>query len=168
MYNYSRTILLIYTLATLFQALSAAAKSMVPTVPEAIVGISVISPTELDKMIKQDADRAIDQKQVLIVDVRMPLEFAEEHIPNALGNAYNEESKKDLAFDATKDSFNLSEIQKSKATNVVFYCNGAECWKSFKACKWALKHHLNKKIFWLRLGLPGWQKAGFPTEAGLP
>ena len=157
---------LIYILTSLFHTSFATAKSIKPTVPDSLEEVSVISPAELNQMIKQDASHTNDQKQVLVVDVRMPLEYAEEHIPNVLGIAYKEESKKDLAFDASVDSFNLNEIQKNKASSVVFYCNGVECWKSFKACKWAINHHLNKKIFWLRLGLPGWKKEGFPTEAG--
>ncbi|MNU02200.1 hypothetical protein D3C72_2458330 [compost metagenome] len=47
---------------------------------------------------------------------------------------------------------------------VIFACNGAECWKSYKAAKVAASKGY-KTVYWLRGGLPEWDADGLPTES---
>ncbi len=48
---------------------------------------------------------------------------------------------------------------------LIFACNGAECWKSFKASHAALKAGY-KRVHWFRGGFPAWRAAGLKTETG--
>ena len=50
-----------------------------------------------------------------------------------------------------------------KNAAVIFYCNGAECWKSYKASKVAVDAGY-KKVNWLRGGIPEWKAKGYPVE----
>lgn len=81
--------------------------------------------------------------------------------------AYVEKSLKDVAFNAAQDDFQALDkvpgLDKSKP--VIFACNGAECWKSYKAAKVAASKGF-KTVYWLRGGLPEWDESGLPTEAG--
>ena len=52
-----------------------------------------------------------------------------------------------------------------KTKPVIFACNGAECWKSYKAAKVAAAKGF-KSVYWLRGGLPEWDAGGLPTEGG--
>ena len=88
-------------------------------------------------------------------------------IKGAQWAAYIEKSLKDVAFNAAQDDF--SALDKLPAGSqdkpVVFSCNGAECWKSYKAAKVAASKGY-KKVYWLRGGLPEWAADGLPTEGG--
>ena len=69
-----------------------------------------------------------------------------------------------LLFDPKKQDFaGLSKLSKDKPT--IFACNGAECWKSYKAAKVAAGKGY-QSVYWLRGGLPEWEEAGLPTEGG--
>ena len=52
-----------------------------------------------------------------------------------------------------------------KAKPVIFACNGAECWKSYKAAKVATTK-VFQSVYWLLGGLPEWDETGLPTEGG--
>ena len=41
----------------------------------------------------------------------------------------------------------------------IFSCNGAECWKSYKASKVAMAQGF-KTVYWFRGGLPEWEATG--------
>ena len=65
---------------------------------------------------------------------------------------------KDVAYDPALDDFSgLAKLDASKAT--IFHCNGAECWKSYKASKAARAKGFTK-VYWFRGGMPDWEKAG--------
>lgn len=67
-----------------------------------------------------------------------------------------------MAFDAGQDDFSsLAKLDKNKPT--VFACNGAECWKSYKASRVALQQGF-KEVYWFRGGLPEWEAAGLEVE----
>ena len=51
----------------------------------------------------------------------------------------------------------------SKAVPLIFACNGAECWKSYKASHAALKAG-HGKVYWFRGGFPEWKKKGLPVD----
>lgn len=126
--------------------------------PEKLDGCKIVSATEA---------QALMGKGAKLFDTRVATEFAEEHIKDAISLPYGEKSKKEVAFDALFndpdkmiDSFDDSKLP---ASNMIFQCNGKDCWKSFKACKWAHKKS-KKDLYWLRGGIPEWKAKGLPTE----
>jgi rhodanese-related sulfurtransferase len=91
------------------------------------------------------------------VDTRNEQEYKARHIDGARFVPYGEKSLKDVAYDAKLDDFaGLSTLDKSAPT--VFHCNGAECWKSYKASKAALAAGF-AKVYWFRGGMPEWESA---------
>jgi rhodanese-related sulfurtransferase len=97
------------------------------------------------------------------IDARVANEYAEAHIKGAMNVPYKEKSAKAADFDASQDSFDLSKLPADKNAAMVFYCNGAECWKGYKAAAASVKAGY-KTVYWFRLGMPAWKAAGFPTE----
>ncbi len=150
---------------TLFFTLYVSAEGL--DVPKVLAGVQVIDAAKVKSIVENESKVEEAKRNTIIVDVRMKMEFTEEHIPSAISLTYVEKSKKELNFQANQDSFDLEALNKYPAKNVVFYCNGPECWKSFKASVYALKHKLTKKIFWYRQGMPDWKKHNYPTELGL-
>jgi len=57
----------------------------------------------------------------------------------------------------------LDKLDKEKP--VIFACNGAECWKSYKASKTALARGF-KTVYWLRGGLPEWEASQLQVAKG--
>ena len=98
-----------------------------------------------------------------VVDARVANEYAEAHIKVAIRVPYKEKSAKSADFDASQDSIDLSKLPSDKNAGLVFYCNGAECWKGYKAASAAIKAGY-KTVYWLRLGLPEWKSKGYPIE----
>ena len=126
--------------------------------PTSLPGVSRISAKEAQGLLAQGA---------ALVDTRTEKEFKAKRIRGALFAAYVEKSLKDVAFNAAQDDFQaldkLPNLDKGKP--VIFACNGAECWKSYKAAKVAAAKGF-KSVYWLRGGLPEWDAAGLPTEGG--
>lgn len=130
-----------------------------------VPALAVDTPSDLSGATLTNADKA---KQLIasgakIYDVRAATEYVEEHIPGAVSIPYKENSKKEAGFDASTDKFNLAAVGADKAASVIFQCNGAECWKSYKAAAMAVKDGY-KNVFWFRGGLPEWKAKGFPVE----
>ncbi|WP_298214808.1 rhodanese-like domain-containing protein [Acidovorax sp.] len=126
--------------------------------PTALPGVSRITAREAQTLMAQGAT---------LVDTRTEKEFKAKRIRGAVFAAYVEKSLKDVAFDAAQDDFQALDKLPSldKAKPVIFACNGAECWKSYKAAKVAAAKGF-KSVHWLRGGLPEWDAAGLPTEGG--
>lgn len=120
--------------------------------PKALPGAKVVTAAEVLQLAGQGA---------VIVDTRTEKEFKGRHIPNAVLLPYQEKSLKDVAYDPQADTFALDKLDKSKPT--VFHCNGAECWKSYKASKAALDAGF-KQVYWFRGGMPEWDGAGFAVN----
>jgi rhodanese-related sulfurtransferase len=99
----------------------------------------------------------------LVVDSRIASEYADGHIKGAVSIPYREKSEKSANFDAGQDEFNLAKLPADKGAPLVVYCNGPECWKSFKAGTAAVKAGYTT-IYWYRAGFPDWTSKGFPTE----
>ena len=117
--------------------------------PAQLPGVTRVSATEAAEMMKKGAQLA---------DVRSEKEFIAKHIPGAVLIPYTELSTKDVGFDSSADSFTaLEKLDKQKP--VIFACNGAECWKSYKASRVALSQNF-KQVYWLRGGLPEWEALG--------
>ncbi len=125
--------------------------------PSGLPGVQRISAKEAQQLQSQGA---------LIVDTRTEKEFRTKRIKGALWAAYIEKSLKDVAFNAAQDDFTALDklTQAAPARPVVFACNGAECWKSYKAAKVASGKGY-KTVYWLRGGLPEWAADGLPTES---
>lgn len=117
--------------------------------PNSLPGATVVTAAQARQLV---ADGAV------IVDTRSEKEYKAKRIPHAVFVPYHEKSLKDVAFDPAKDDFrDLAKLDKDKPT--VFSCNGAECWKSYKASKAALAAGF-KKVYWFRGGLPEWESTG--------
>ena len=123
--------------------------------PTALPGVTRVTAAEAQKLQTTGA---------VVVDTRTDKEFKAKHIRGAVLAAYIEKSLKDVAFDPAQDDFRaLGKLTAvSKSTPVIFACNGAECWKSYKAAKVAIRDGF-KSVYWLRGGLPEWDEAGLPT-----
>ena len=123
------------------------------------------TPTALDgaKLVTADDVVKAQSAGAVIVDTRVASEYAEGHIKGAVNVPYREKSEKAVGFDAGKDEFNLAKLPADKAAAVVIYCNGPECWKSFKGSTAALKGGYTN-VLWYREGFPQWKSKGLPAE----
>lgn len=121
--------------------------------PNALPGVKVVAASEVRQLIDGGA---------VVVDTRTEKEFKAKRLPGARFVPYGEKSLKDVAYDGKLDDFSgLKALDPSKPT--VFHCNGAECWKSYKAARAALAAGF-AKVYWFRGGLPEWEKAGLPLD----
>jgi rhodanese-related sulfurtransferase len=100
---------------------------------------------------------------VMMIDARVANEYAEAHIKGAKSIPYKEKSAKARDFDASMDSFDLTRLPADKMAPFIFYCNGTECWKSYKASVVSVRAGY-KKVYWLRTGIPDWKSKGLPIE----
>ncbi len=135
-------------------ALPALALSDEPQTPGSIPGVTTVTAEKA---------KAMMENGVLIVDARVANEYVEQHIKGAINIPYKEKSAKSVNFNSKLDSFDLSKLPPDKDTQVIFYCNGGECWKSYKACVTAEKAGY-KNIYWLRGGYPEWKGKGFAVD----
>ena len=127
--------------------------------------LAVDNPSELPGATVVSADHAkeLAAKGAQLFDVRSANEYAEAHIAGAKNVPYKEKSDKKVGFDAGQDSFDLAKLPADKGAGMIFYCNGIECWKSYKAGVTAVKAGY-KKVYWLRGGLPEWKGKAYPVE----
>jgi ABC-type phosphate/phosphonate transport system substrate-binding protein/rhodanese-related sulfurtransferase len=129
--------------------------------------LGYFTPRSLPGATMVTADQVADivnTKGGILYDTRTSEEYNIRHIKGAKFLPYVEKSVKEVGFDATKDTFDVSKLPQDKNVPVVFACNGAECWKSYKAA--ALAHKAgHRQVYWFRGGFPEWSLAGMPTEA---
>lgn len=105
------------------------------------------------------------QRGARYIDTRTDAEFKAGHVPGATLVPYVEKSAKDADYDGKLDQFDLSQLGGNKAAELVFACNGAECWKSYKASRAALAAGFTK-VHWFRGGFPEWRAAGQKVATG--
>lgn len=122
--------------------------------PESLKGATVVDAAKAKSLIDSG---------VMVIDARVANEYAESHIKGAVNVPYKEKSAKAVDFDAKQDNIDLSKFPADKNTAIVIYCNGPECWKSYKASTAAIKAGY-KTVYWYRLGIPDWKAKGYPTE----
>lgn len=130
-----------------------------------IGGLGHFTPLELPGVQRVTAEAAAElvKKGAVLVDVRSEKEYRVKRIAGAVWAAYLEKSAKDTTFEANADDFSaLDNLDRSRPT--IFGCNGAECWKSYKASKVALGKGF-KTVYWLRGGLPEWENRKLPTTS---
>ena len=125
--------------------------------PKALPGATVVDHDTVKTLVANGA---------VLVDTRIESEYKDKHIPGAMWLPYGEKSLKDVAFDAKLDNFpGLAKLDREQ--NIVFQCNGPECWKSYKASRAAIAAGY-KHIYWFRGGMPEWELAGERTEKAGP
>jgi len=103
---------------------------------------------------------------VLFLDTRKPIQVTKERIKGAVRALYKEKggNKQRVAkWDNAKDKLDMKNIPSDKSTEMVSYCNGSKCWRSYKTAV-TLTNMGYTNVYWLRDGIPGWKKAGNPTE----
>jgi rhodanese-related sulfurtransferase/ABC-type phosphate/phosphonate transport system substrate-binding protein len=128
-----------------------------------VASLGLFTPEELQGVQRVTAKQAyaLAQRGVRLVDVRTEREFNAKHARGAILVPYGEKSLKAIDFDPTQDNFGgLAKLEKSEP--VVFFCNGPECWKSYKASKVARDAGF-KTVYWLRGGMPEWNVEQLPT-----
>lgn len=125
--------------------------------PRVLPGATVVDAATVQRLLGEGA---------VFVDTRTPQEFKAGHIPGAQLIPYVEKSAKDADFKADDDQFDLTKLPADKSVPLVFACNGAECWKSFKASHAALKAGY-QRVHWFRGGFPEWRSAKLKIESGV-
>jgi rhodanese-related sulfurtransferase len=133
---------------------TAATAGFAADTPASLAGATLVTAEQAKKL----ADSGTP-----IIDARVANEYVESHIKGAKNVPYKEKSAKDAKFDPKDDSFDLTKLPADKSAAVIFYCNGGECWKGYKAAKTALDAGY-KKVQWLRGGIPEWKAKGYPVE----
>jgi ABC-type phosphate/phosphonate transport system substrate-binding protein/rhodanese-related sulfurtransferase len=116
------------------------------------------------KMVSADQVQGLVTKGATLYDVRSAAEYRDKHVKGAISLPYSESSSKAVDFDQTKDEFSAGALATDKNAPVIFYCNGGECWKSYKASSVAVKAGYTT-VYWFRGGFPEWRAAGLPIEA---
>ena len=124
--------------------------------PEVLPGVTIPTAVQVKKLMDQG---------VQLFDVRPQAHYREMHIPGSVNVTYHMNSPKDVEYDDAVDAFDLSKLPKDKNTPMIFQCNGAECWYSYKAARYMLKRGYTK-VYWFRTGMPAWKAAGFPVRSG--
>lgn len=120
--------------------------------PRLLEGATIVGADEVIALMKNGA---------VLYDTRSEEEYRDRHIRGARWLPYGEKSAKEVGFDAAKDRFDVEKAG-DKAKPVIFACNGAECWKSYKSCVAALKAGY-KQVYWFRGGFPEWVARGYPV-----
>lgn len=123
--------------------------------PRALPGASVVDAKLVAQLLAGGAT---------YIDTRTEAEFKAGRVPGSRLVPYQEKSAKDADFDAAQDQFDLSKLGADRNADLIFACNGAECWKSFKASTAALKAGY-KKVHWFRGGFPEWRSSGLKFDA---
>ena len=129
--------------------------------------LGLFTPAQLPGVQRISAQEALKLQATgaVVVDTRTEKEYKAQRIRGSVHAAYIEKSLKDVAFNAALDDFNALDgiAQLTPTQAVIFACNGAECWKSYKAAKVASGKGF-KSVHWLRGGVPEWSAAGLPTD----
>jgi len=124
--------------------------------PEVLPGASVVTAEQV---------RRLMARNVPLFDVRSQAQYREGHIAGARNVPYRMNSPKEVDYDDSVDTFDLGKLPQDKSAPMIFQCNGAECWYSYKAANYMVRRGF-KKVYWFRTGLPAWKAAGYPLRQG--
>lgn len=117
------------------------------------------------KIVSADEVKDLLARGVPLFDVRPEADYLVAHVAGARSLPYQMKSPKEIGFDDKLDKWDTSKLPKDKNAPVIFQCNGAECWYSYKASTVAIKQGY-KNVHWFREGLPSWKAKGYPIESG--
>jgi rhodanese-related sulfurtransferase len=132
---------------------------------EYVSTLGYFTPRVLDRASIVGADEviALMKQGAVLYDTRSEDEYRDKHIRGAKWLPYGEKSAKEVGFDPAKDKFAVEKAG-DKAKPVIFACNGAECWKSYKSCVAAINAGY-KQVYWFRGGFPEWVAKGYPVDS---
>lgn len=124
--------------------------------PLSVPGVSIVTAKEVHQL-------PLGAK---LIDVRPLHDHFSARIPNSLHIGYRERSTRTAVFDASQDDVpvflkRLHKFIPDRTTYIVLYCNGLQCWKSYKAATAAAKDGY-QHIGWFRGGVAEWEAKGFP------
>ncbi|MEJ5988369.1 rhodanese-like domain-containing protein [Ramlibacter sp. PS3R-8] len=122
--------------------------------PRALPGATVVDAPKVAQLLQAGAT---------YVDTRTEVEFKAGQVPGAILVPYHEKSAKDADFDASQDKFEVERLGADRNAELVFACNGPECWKSFKASQAAMKAGY-RRVYWFRGGFPEWRSSGMKFD----
>lgn len=127
----------------------------VKQVPTGLSGVKLVSSAEARLLLGK----------AVFVDTRILHDYLAGHLPDALHVPYKEASLRRPDFDPAQDDVpaflaRLSKFVPDSGSQLVFYCNGTSCWKSYKAAKAAFEAGYSQ-VLWLREGMAVWQAQGF-------
>lgn len=123
--------------------------------PRSLPGAQVVDAATVTQLMQRGAR---------YIDTRTDAEFKAGHVPGAQLVPYVEKSPKDADYDARLDQFDTTQLGSNRAAELIFACNGPECWKSYKASQAALKAGFSK-VHWFRGGFPEWRSAGQKVQS---
>ncbi|CAN5353905.1 hypothetical protein BH23VER1_BH23VER1_08130 [soil metagenome] len=118
----------------------------------ATAGLSVAAEAEFPDISINELNKAIEAKEVAVIDVMGTNSYKAGHIPTAIDYA---SKKKELA----------KALPEDKDTLIVAYCGGPAC-SAYKQAAVAAKELGYKNIKHLSAGISGWKEADMPTETG--
>lgn len=124
--------------------------------PEVLPGAVIAKAEQVKQLMGQ---------KVPLFDVRPQAHYREAHIPGATNVPYKMNSPKEVDFDDSVDVFDVGRLPQDKNAPMIFQCNGAECWYSYKAARYMVKRGF-KQVYWFRTGLPAWKAAGYSVQRG--
>ena len=113
-------------------------------VPQFIDGTVRVSAEEMIDLVEQ-------YDELVIIDSRKKSDVAKGFIEGSISMPNTETNPDSLAKHVA-----------SKATPVLFYCNGIKCGRSVKAAKIALADGYSK-VYWFRGGMQEWEAKGLPV-----
>ncbi|HVM81009.1 MAG TPA: rhodanese-like domain-containing protein [Stellaceae bacterium] len=122
--------------------------------PPTLAGATLVNAQEVAKLQAAGA---------VVIDARVASEYSEGHIKGAVSIPYREKSAKDVGFDQSQDEWAVDKLPADKKASIVLYCNGPECWKSYKSSVAAIKAGYSN-IHWFRGGFPEWKAAGLASD----
>ncbi len=145
-----RRLLAIALASTMF----AARPGMADDAPSGLFGVRLVSAQQVV---------ALQNKGVMVFDVRDESEYAEGHIKGTRNDPYIERSAQTVHFSAKEDEFRLLMLPGERSIPFVISCDGPESWKSYKASIAALRAGYTA-INWYRAGFQDWKARGLPIE----
>jgi ABC-type phosphate/phosphonate transport system substrate-binding protein/rhodanese-related sulfurtransferase len=134
---------------------------------DAIAQLGYFTPDFLKgaTLIHYNEVKDLKQKGITIIDARIYPQYLAGHIAGAISVPYTENSGLSVDFDVKKDKFDFLDKFHDKNQPLIFSCNGAEFWKSYKAATFAIKHGWTH-VYWYRNGFPSWKAHGGPVDTG--
>lgn len=152
-FAFTRELLLAAVASLAFVAAGPAlARTPTPT-PDVVPGVEIIDSKQA---------KALMDKGVKMYDVRVPGEYAEEHIKGAISLPYTSRSENVPNFDASLDRWDVARLPADKAQPIIIVGSSPTGWRHYKASVLAVRAG-HTKVYWLRNGLDEWKKLGLPT-----